>query len=474
MKKNILKIIYILCALLILPFSLGIVGFSTPAQFGETYYGVLPKMYRRLQETEGKRIVVVGGSAAAFGLQGELIESELEGYMVCPFGLYGSIGMKTMMDLARSNIREGDIVLLAPEQGPQSLSLYFNGEHVWKGIDGHFEMLAHLDPKDAGSMIEAYPGFLSQKYEYFSTNSTPIPQGVYAASSFNENLTMIYDRPYNQMLGGFDGVETISYEPEIFSLGFADYANEFNHFVQSKGATLLYAFTPMNIRGIKLGTTEEQIDAFYDYIDGLLDFEILGNPHNYIFESGWFYDSNVHVNSAGAIVYTRRLTMDLKTYFEDYTNTSISMPSMPIVPEKEETGADGKDAAFFEYKETGYGYEIIGLTEEGKQKTSIEIPDYYNGKKVLSFTVDVFQDNDVLQEVHIGKNIARVANGSFKGCTALTKIYMSPSALPSDCSVYEDFFQGTTHCKVYVPQDKLIAYKMDYWWARHAAYIEGY
>lgn len=474
MKKNILKIIYAVCALLIIPLFLGIVGLSTPAQFSETYYGVLPKMYRRLQETEGKRIVVIGGSAVAFGVQGELIEKELEGYTVCPFGLYGSIGTKAMMDLARVNIKEGDIVLLAPEQGPQSLSLYFNGENLWKAIDGNFDMLAHLNEKDVGSMLEAYPSFLAQKYGYYVNNNTPVPTGVYTASSFNENLTMTYDRPYNEMLGGFDPIETVSYSADIFSSAFADYANEFNRFVQSKGATLLYAFTPVNVSGICVGTTEEQIDEFYDHVDSLLDFEILGNPHNYIFESGWFYDSNVHVNSAGAIVYTRRLTMDLKTYFEDYTNTGIAMPSMPIVPEKEEAGADGKDAAFFEYKQTEYGYEIIGLTEEGKQKTSIEIPDYYNGKKVLSFAVDVFQDNDVLQELHIGKNIARVANGSFKGCTALTKIYMSPSALPSDCAVYEDFFQGTTHCKVYVPQDKLIAYKMDYWWARHAEHIEGY
>ena len=318
MKKNVFKIIYILLAILFLPISLWCVGVFTPAQFGETYYGALPKMYRRLQKTEGKRIIVIGGSAVAFALQGDLIESELDAYTVCPFGLYGSIGTKAMMDLSRVNIRKGDIVLLAPEQGPQSLSLYFSGENLWKGIDGNFDMLTQLDSNDVGSMIEAYPGYLSQKYEYFSTGKKPVPQGVYAASSFNENLTMTYDRPYNQMLGGYNDVELITYDTEIFTKEFADYANEYNKFVESKGATLLYAFTPVNVLGIKDGTSEAQIDGYYNHVDTLLDFEILGNPNNYIFESGWFYDSNVHMNSAGAIVYTRQLLIDLKMYFEDY------------------------------------------------------------------------------------------------------------------------------------------------------------
>ena len=474
MKKTIFKIIYILCALLIIPLSLGGIGFLLPAQFGETYYGALPKMYRRLQETEGRRIVVIGGSAVAFGLQSELMQDALKEYTVCPFGLYGSIGIKAMMDLSRVNICEGDVVLLAPEQGPQSMSLYFNGEHIWKGIDGNFDMLFHLDKNDAGSMMESYPRFLSQKYGYFRENNAPKAQGVYAASSFNENLTMIYDRPYNQMLGGFDPVETTSYKTEDFSLEFAEYANEFNRFVQSKGATLLYAFTPVNALGMRAGTTQEQIDEFYDYVESLLDFEILGNPHNYVFESGWFYDSNVHVNSAGSVVYTRRLVSDLKMYFEDYSTTDIPIPPMPVVPTDEESGNDGKDAAFFEYREIDSGYEIVGLTDEGKSKTSIEIPNYYNGKKVLSFTVDVFKNNKALEEVYVGKNVAHILDGAFEGCARLRKIYMHEKALPADCSVYKDLFLGTTDCKVYVPNEQLSAYMTDYWWSRHVEKIEGY
>ena len=471
--KKILKIVYVIMALLILPVSMFFTGFATPTQFSETYYGILPKMYRRLQQTEGKRIIVIGGSAVAFGLRGDLIESEIEEYTVCPFGLYGSIGTKVMMDLSRVNIKEGDIVLLAPEQGPQSLSLYFNGEHVWKALDGNYDILINIDYENMGSMIEAYPRYLSQKYEYISTGTAPIPQGVYAASSFNEDLTMTYDRPYNQMAGGFDSVDRVSYAQDVIAKDFIEYANKYNEFVESKGATLLYAFTPVNVMGTKQGTTLEEIDSYYDYLEAQFDFGILGSPHSYLMESGWFYDSNVHVNSAGSVVYTRKLVQDLKLYLEDFSQTKIELPEMPIPPEGE-TGVDGKDAALFEYEETQYGYIITALKEEAKTLTSIEIPDFYNGKRVYEFNESVFKDNTAIVEIYIGKNLKSIKPNSFNGCTSLRKLIMHEEMRPANCTVYEGLFNGTTNCKVYVPQPLVSEYLNDYWWSQYGGYVTSY
>ncbi|MBE7088478.1 MAG: hypothetical protein E7370_03035 [Clostridiales bacterium] len=474
MKKIILKTTCTILALLIIPVALFIIGLTTPQQFGATYYGVLPKMVERLKTTEGKRIVVVGNSAVAFGVNGELIESEIEGYTVCPFGLYGAVGTKAMMDLSRENIKEGDIVILAPEQGAQSLSLYFNGETLWKCLDGNFDLLTRISFDDIASMIGSYPAFISQKFGYLSTNSAPVPEGVYAASSFNERLDMIYDRPYNQMLMGFDSVERVSYDKSVMTAEFSEYVNEYNDFVTSKGATLLYGFCPINIQGVMPNTTEEDIDAFYDFLDETLNCEILGSPHNYLFDSDWFYDSNVHVNTAGSVVYTRQLVQDIKVYLGDSSKTEIVIPEKPVVPEEDVTGEDGKDAALFEYEETSYGYNIVALTEAGKQVTSIEIPDFYNGKKVLAFGADVFAGNTLIQEIHIGKNIKSILDDSFNGCTSLKSIYMSKEAKASDCAVYSGLFNGVTGCKIYVPKAEMTNYINDYWWGRHGSFIEAY
>ena len=473
MMKKILKILYVVLALLMLPLSLGITGVVTPPQFGKTYYGVLPKMYRRLQNTEGKRIVVIGGSAVAFGLRGDLIEQEIDGYTVCPFGLYGSIGTRAMMDLSHVNIREGDIVLLAPEQGPQSLSMYFNGDHLWKGIDGNYDMLLQVPYDNVGSMLESFPRYVSQKYEYWSNDSMPDPQGVYSASSFNDDLTMIFDRPYNQMAGGFDAVDRVSYAEDVIAKDFIEYANEYAKFVESKGATLLYAFTPVNALGIQANTGVEDIDAYYNYLDEQFTFGILGSPHDYVMEWGWFYDSNVHVNSAGATVYTKKLVQDLKLYLEDFSQTNIELPEMPLPPEGE-TGPDGKDALLFNYEETEYGYVITGMKDEAKNLAEIEIPDFYNGKKVYEFAATVFAGNTKIERIYIGKNIKSIKDDSFTGCSKLSGLYMHEEMRPANCTVYKGLFNGTTGCKVYVPQSLVGEYINDYWWSNYGAYITQY
>lgn len=155
-KRNVLAIVVTLIFLISIPVSIVCVGFCLPAQYGKTYYAVLPKMFNKLKETSGKKIVVVGNSAVAFGLDPKLAESELDGYTVCPFGLYGAIGTKAMMDLSRVNIGEGDVVILAPEQISQSMSTYFNGEYLWNAADGNFGMLKYL--KNAEQMTGSFVG----------------------------------------------------------------------------------------------------------------------------------------------------------------------------------------------------------------------------------------------------------------------------------------------------------------------------
>ena len=471
MKKKVLRILTIIILVLSFPLVMLLFGFGMPAQYGNTYYAVLPKMFKKLKDTEGKKIIVIGNSAVAFALNSQLVESEIEGYSVCPFGLYGAIGTKAMMDLSKVNIGEGDIVVLAPELQSQALSLYFNSEYIWNAVDGDFSMLQYI--KNGDNMAAGFVGYVGRKFNYYSNNSAPNPQDVYAASSFDDNCTMIYDRPYNQLPLKYDAINRVAYESEMFSPGFVEYLNEFNDYVNAQGANLLFGFTPVNVQGIALGTTEEDIYNFYNEIDELLDCEILGSPFEYILDSDWFYDSNVHVNSAGAVVYTDRLVRDLKAHLSDASPIEIEIPEKPQVPDVDETEEDGKDAALFTYEKVENGWNITALTEEGKTATSIEIPNFYQGMKVLSFDASVFAGNTVIEEIYIGKYIYAIDGGAFDGCVNLQRLYLPKDIQPSDCIVYLDLLKGAPNCKIYVPQEKLLDYLYDYFWARYGAYIVG-
>ena len=111
-----------------------IVAIGLPPVYSNSFVGVLDEKVERLASIEGKKVVVVGGSSVAFGLDSALMEEYL-GMPVVNFGLYAAIGTKAMLDLSLPHIGEGDIVVLAPETDAQTLSLYFNGENMWKAID---------------------------------------------------------------------------------------------------------------------------------------------------------------------------------------------------------------------------------------------------------------------------------------------------------------------------------------------------
>lgn len=472
MKRKIITIIVTFIFLISIPVSMLLFGFCLPAQYGNTYYAVLPKMFHKLKTTEGKKIIFIGNSAVAFGLDPDIVKKEIDGYSACPFGLYGAIGTKAMMDLSRVNIREDDIVLLLPEQMQQSMSLYFNGEYVWNAADGDFGLLKYI--KNGGEMAGGFTGYVSRKFKYYNAGAAPTSTDVYASSSFDGECKMVYDRPYNKLPSGYDAMSRISYDTDIFSCDFAEYVNEFNRFVESRGATLLFGFSPVNALSLELGTTVEDIDSFYDYIASLLDCQILGNPHEYIFESDWFYDSNVHMNTSGSIVYTRQLVKDLKVFLGDSTPIAAQIPPMPEIPDDMETGEDGKDAALFTYESEGNGWKITSLRAEGASRTSIEIPDFYQGKKVLCFSSSVFSGNTTIEEIYIGKNIYGIEDNSFSGCKNLKGLYLPREGEPSDCTVYFALLEGAPACTVYVPQEKLSSYANDYFWSRYGAYLARY
>ena len=102
--------------LLLVPFSLCIAGFAVPVQYEDTFLGELKYKMERLQNTEGKRIILTGGSSVAFGVDSSLLEDAFEEYGTVNFGMYAGLGTTVMLELSEDEIRKGDVIILMPEQ----------------------------------------------------------------------------------------------------------------------------------------------------------------------------------------------------------------------------------------------------------------------------------------------------------------------------------------------------------------------
>ena len=159
MKKG-WRLLLAVLLVLMLPVGVLIRGWMLPAFYGDTYYSVLARMHERLETAEGKKIVLVGGSNVAFGLNGRMLEQLLaeQGYeyTVCPFGLYAAVGTGAMLDLSRDDLGEGDIVVLAMEPVSETMSGYFGASAFWKCAEEAPELVAELDKQRQAALFGNY------------------------------------------------------------------------------------------------------------------------------------------------------------------------------------------------------------------------------------------------------------------------------------------------------------------------------
>ena len=477
MKKKtfIISLITSITLLLSVPLTVLGVGFLTPPQYDETYYGELPYLFNRLKKAKREKIIFVGNSALAFGVRRDILEKELL-TDVNLFGLYGAIGTKAMMDLSKVNISKGDIVVLAPELNEQGCSLYFSAENLWMSIDGHYEMLNYVAKENKEKMVGTFAKFAADKLKYAIEGEKPSVEGVYMQSSFNdyggkEIGYMTYFRDYNHLMNGYDSNNMIDFNTDLFDDEFVNYINQYNKYVISKKAKLYFGFVPMNRMAVNV--EEEQINDFYNFIEEKLDCPVLGNPNSYIFDYEWFYDNNMHLNSDGTYIYNKTLTDDLKIAMENTSHTEIFIPNKPTVPVEPFEEGDNNDVGLFKYEEYSTGVRICGITEEGAQRKKITLPSTYNDMQVMTFTKDVFKDNKNISEIVIPANIRGLEDGAFDGCKNLTRIILCQDN-PNRIKVGMGLLDGAENCSIYVKENSYNAYITHYDWAYYRDVIIKY
>ena len=478
-KRTAFSALVLLLAVFVLlcPFAASFaVVLAIPARYADTYYGELAEMAGQLEETEDRKIIVLGNSNVAFGvdsaLAGELLSAAGLSYEVCNLGLYGSLGTKMMTEIADDFISEGDIVIFVPEITEQSLSLYFSAEEAWRALDSDLSMFALFSGDSAGSLAGNFFGYAADKYSLWSEGETAQPSGIYARDSFDEHCDLKnYSRPYNIMTGGTDPNNPIVLDTSLYAEDFIEYMNTFYGDVQDAGAEMYYSFPPMNADSV----TEESLDntdTVQDFVTECFDFPVISDIDDYILEMEYFYDSNFHLNESGMTVRTVQLVNDIKNALGNTTKTEYTLPEKPVIPDTEIEGeGDNSDAAYFTYTQDGNYYVVSGLTEEGSARTDLTVPYQVDGLYVKSFTADVFAGNTVVESVTIQENITSVSDGSFSGCTSLKTITFLQED-PTATSVGYGLLTGSD-AVIRVPDSAVSAYKNNYFWGHYADNIVG-
>jgi hypothetical protein len=91
---------------------LALVAVNSPSN---TYLAAVSDKSHLLATAPSPRIVLVGDSGLAFGIDSGLIESRLDGrYHVVNMGLHGGLGLEFELGQALDGVRQGDVVVISP------------------------------------------------------------------------------------------------------------------------------------------------------------------------------------------------------------------------------------------------------------------------------------------------------------------------------------------------------------------------
>jgi len=284
------------------------VFFRMPYMDSGDYISAILDKDRLLRDTPSPKIVFVGASNLAFGLDSERVQSAMR-LPVVNLGLHGGVGLKYMLDSTRPYVKKGDIVVLVPEYEE-----FFGERHY-----GEAPLLnvLHLS-REGWNHIGSFQQY-RVVWRYALTEMKDTIHALYKSSSSSGK---IYSRESFNRFG--DVVAHLKEKPrKIESYGVPLENEKFNDRVlvdmeifressEGNGAAVLILFPSiaesafrMNHAGIR-----EVYDRIRTY--GGLGAILKSTPEDYVFPDNCFFDTAYHLTGTCRETRTDKVIMGLR------------------------------------------------------------------------------------------------------------------------------------------------------------------
>ena len=260
-----------------------------------------------LLNTSNNRLIFVGGSNLSFGLNSEMLKDSLK---LNPINtaIHASIGLEYMLENTLQYIKEGDMIVIAPEYSHFiSTSIHGGKEMIITMAEvDKFKLFSKLSIEQFKSFLKESPHYCLNKLGPFSYLKTRDKYGVYGKYSFNRYGDAI--RHYNLPN---EKIEVMSrpYSIEEFNARSIYILREFKDECNKIGANVFISY-PAFHHTASLGS-----GPLIEYVDSTLrvnDFYVISNPDDYIMEDSLFFNTYYHLNYAGVQMRTSKLISDLK------------------------------------------------------------------------------------------------------------------------------------------------------------------
>lgn len=258
-----------------------------------------------LDSVPSPRIIFVGGSNFAFGLDSKRIQDSLH-INVINYGLHAGIGLKYMLDDVVSYVRKGDILIFSPEWQHFYTLMYGEGATLpfIPRVEG-LRKLQLFNQQQIITLIKGIPTYLQQNL---------IPQKItpktYLASNFNQ---------YGDEVKHWTLENKFISHPKLIQTNFNQRFGRYfiTELKKLQQQCRVYIFPPACCQNA-FTTWQPQIKEVSLFLSKE-GFPFLVSPEKFVFPEEYMYDTDYHLNKKGVDQRTDLVIETLKPYVKDTT-----------------------------------------------------------------------------------------------------------------------------------------------------------
>ena len=285
-----------------------------------SYLAAILEKDKLIRNTPSPRVVFVGGSNLAFGVDSKMLQDSL-GMPVVNMGLYAKLGLRYMLAQAKPYLRKGDVIIIVPEYD-QFYGEFANGDNTLNTA------LLYTPPDRIGDFIRSYSiidvlvrprvenareAFLrtaaaavGREDQFFPPDTNP----VYNRHSFNEFGDAVSHIGKKGLNPDSIFVKPLPPMKEFNRKSLSD-LNDFETLAQSRGAHAYFMFPSYIDRSYVINVPA--IDSLAKRLSGGMRVPVVGRPSDFVYPKQYFFDTRYHLTGEGRELRTLELMKLLRS-----------------------------------------------------------------------------------------------------------------------------------------------------------------
>jgi hypothetical protein len=304
---------------------------------GNDYALVTVKKHERLAALGPGKVVFVGGSNLAYGLDSGMVERAL-GRPVVNMGMNGYLGVRFMLEEVKPKLAPTDIVVIALEYDSYYKSADGTSSDLLAVTKANPQAFSYLSWKQRSGLAEAVPYVAQLKFLRLLREAGHGMQSLLRGAEREDPLALILSieslagfNPYGDLESHLgvkwpgereDGVNASTTPVDA---GVVEALREFARTEGARGVQVMLSYTPADRS--YYGKHRASIDALHARLQAASPLVVPSPPSTFVFANDWFFDTVYHLNERGRPVRTKLVIDDIERQLGRATGTRIDSSS---------------------------------------------------------------------------------------------------------------------------------------------------